>query len=442
MDGPLDSATAMAFTPDGRLLLTERATGNIRVFADGQLQATPWATIAVHSGGLWAEAGLIGIAVDPDFLNNGYVYVYYTAPGGTENSIARLQEQNGVGTNLTVLTQSGDIAGALYHNAGTMTFGHDGHLYVATGDALGAAWAQNTASLRGKILRYEVPNLTVPASNPFGNPVWSYGHRNTFGLAVHPVSGDIYQTENGGSWMDEVNHIVGGGNYGWPIYEGQETTPDPSLVDPLSFYHPTSAPTGCCFYTGEHYPATYKNAWFFTNYNHNELRALWLDPTGNFVVNQTIFDDLPGAGYSVLTGPDGNLWYLTNDTGGYGADELGRYVHQNEAFPSVQISSVSNKTLGASMTICVRGQNGAVAVPWLSLNRFAAPVATPLGNWWVPGDASLETMYINTDDRAYMGLSVPNAPVFLGSSIHCQAMMLDAQQQLTLTNPSELIIRG
>jgi glucose/arabinose dehydrogenase len=442
VDGPLDRATAMAFTPDGRLLITERATGNVRVFQDGQLQAAPWATISVHSGGQWAEAGLLGIAVDPGFVSNGYVYVYYTAPGGSENRIARLRDQGGVGTNLTVLTQAGDIDAALYHNAGSMVFGHDGHLYVATGDALGAAWAQNTGSLRGKILRYEVPNLTVPASNPFGNAVWSYGHRNTFGLTVHPVSGDLYQTENGGSWMDEINHIVGGGNYGWPIYEGQETTPDPTLVDPLAFYHPTSAPTGTCFYTGDHYPALYKNAWFFTNYNANELRVLWLDATGDHVVNQAIFDDLPGKGFDVLTGPDGNLYYLTHDTGDYGADELGPYVHQSEAYPSAQISSVSNKTLGASVTICVRGQNGAVAVPWLSFNRFPTPVSTPLGNWWVPTDAGLQTIYINADNRVYHPIEIPNLPSFLGSSVHCQAIMLDQQQQLSMTNPSELVIRG
>lgn len=433
----------MAFLPDGRLLITERETGNIRLYANGGLQTSPWATVAVHSGGSFAEAGLLGIAVDPGFLSNGFVYVYFTAPGGSENRIARLREVNGAGTAFTVMTPPGAIGAQLYHNAGPMVFGQDGKLFVATGDALGAAYAQFPNDWRGKILRFDLPNFTVPADNPTsGSMVYSMGHRNQFGLAIHPVTGDLYQTENGGQWMDEINHIQPGGNHGWPIVEGQELTPDPTLVDPLAYYQPTSAPTGCCFYSGEHYPALYKNVWFFTNYNQNQLRAVFLDATGSYVVNQALFDQLPGAGYAVTTGPDGNLWYLTNDTGGYGADELGRYVYANEADPSVQVSSVSNKTLGASVTVCVHGPDGSLAVPWFSQTIFPTPVWTPLGNHWVPGDAVMNTMAISTDNRGYMALTVPNLPTFLGSSVHCQAMVLNPAGQLRLTNPSELVIRG
>ena len=201
--GDLDSATAMAFLPDGRLLITERATGNIRLYRNGQVESAPWAHVSVHSGGLYAEAGLIGIAVDPDFLSNGYVYVFYTAPGGSENRIGRLREVGGVGTNLTVLTPPNAIGSQLYHNAGPMVFGQDGKLFVATGDALAAAVAQNPNDWRGKILRFDVPNLTIPGDNPTaGSAVYSIGHRNTFGLAIHPVTGGLYQTENGGAWMD------------------------------------------------------------------------------------------------------------------------------------------------------------------------------------------------------------------------------------------------
>ncbi|MFT4841389.1 MAG: glucose/arabinose dehydrogenase [Planctomycetota bacterium] len=443
VDGPLQSATAMAFLPDGRLLITERESGNIRLFANGQLDPTPWATVAVHNGGPWAEAGLLGIAVDPLFSTNGYVYVFFTAPGGSENQIARLQDVNEQGTGFTVMTPAGSIPAQLYHNAGTMIFGHDGTLFVGTGDALGAAHAQNPTDWRGKILRFAMPNFTVPGNNPTpGSMVYSLGHRNQFGLAIHPVTGDVYQTENGGAWMDEINHILPGGNYGWPIFEGLETTPNPGLMDPLAYYQPTSAPTGCCFYTGEHYPAIYKNAWFFTNYNSNELRAVWLDASGSTVLNQTVFDQLPGSGYAVTTGPDGNLWYLTNDTGGYGADELGRYVHTSEVSPSLQTMSVSNKTIGASVTVCVHAQNGSVAVPWFSQTMFPTPQWTPFGNQWVPVDTLVYPFAINTDNRGYMELTVPNLSTLLGLSFFGQAMVLDAQQQLTLTNPSEQTVRG
>ena len=441
VDGPLEQATAMAFLPDGRLLITERETGNIRQYRDGALDAAPWATVSTFGGG-FAEAGLLGIAVDPAFLSNGYVYVYHTIAGGGENVIARLQEVGGVGTDYTVLTPPGAISSQLYHNAGPLAFGQDGFLYCAVGDALGAANAQNTSNWNGKILRFEVPNLTVPASNLFGNPVFSYGHRNMFGLSVHPVTGDIYITENGGTLMDEVNHVVNGGNYGWPIHEGVEQPQDPSLEDPLAFYQPTTAPTGCCFYAGDHYPGAFKHAWFFADYNEGKIRILWLDAAGSSVVAQDVFDQHPGSGYGLVSGPDGNLWFLTNDAGEFGGDELGRYVHSAESPKSLQMSSVSNKSIGGSLTICIRGQNGEIAVPWMSLTRLQTPLPTVLGNLWVPGDAILQALPIVSDDRVYLGLPVPNAPAFIGTSLHTQGVVLDAQQQLTLTNPSELVLRG
>ena len=443
VDGPLDSATAMAFVPDGRLLITERVTGRVRVFANGVLQPSPWAVIAVNGGGSFAEQGLLGIAVDPAFLVNRYVYLFYTDASGSENRIARLQDQNGVGTNLTVLTPPNAMPSALYHNGGPMVFGHDGLLYVATGDALADVNAQDMSSWLGKVLRFEVPNLTVPAGNPFaGSPIWSLGHRNQFGLTIHPQNSGLYQTENGTALMDEVNRIIAGGNYGWPAHEGTEVPPDPSYRDPLAVYQPTSAPTGTCFYQGEHWPAQYRNGWFVCDYNMNRLRWLTLDASGNTVVAQQIFDTLPGAGYGVLSGPDGNLWMLTNDNGGFGADELGRYVHTGESMPSAQLSSVSNKTLGASVTVCLRGATGDIAVSWLSLSRLTAALPTVFGNLWVPPDAMLSALLLTGDDRAYEALSVPNSPAFLGASLHLQALLVSNTLGLVLSNPSELVIRG
>lgn len=442
VDGPLSSAVAMAFLPDGRLLLAERQTGLIRQFRNGALDPSPWATVPADSGGVYTEAGLVGIAVDPGFLSNRYVYVYYRESSGS-NRIARLQEVGGVGTNLTVLTAAGALGGNLYHNGGAMVFGHDGRLYVAVGDALGAAHAQNPAQWIGKVLRFAVPNLTVPPDNPFpGSPVYSLGHRNHFGLAVHPVTGVLYQTENGGVQMDELNRILPGANYGWPLYEGTEPSPDPAYEDPLAVFQPTIAPTGCCFYQGAHYPATYRNAWFFVDYNENQLHVAWLSANGANLVNQTVFDDLPGTGYAVLSGPDGNLWFLTNDNGGYGADELGRYVHQNEVLPSLQLSSVSNKTIGASMTMCVHAPNGSVAVPWTSLAHLPTPLPTAFGNLWVLADAWLPTMLVAADTRGYLGLPVPNAPSFLGAPLHAQAIVFEPTGIVRLTNPGELVIRG
>lgn len=444
VDGPLASATAMAFLPDGRLLLTERATGHIRVFANGSLQPSPWATVPIHNGGSYAEQGLLGIAVDPGFLGNRYVYVFYTEASGAENRIARLQEVNGVGANLTVLSPNGALESRALHNGGPMVFGMDGCLFVATGDYQDTTRPQNLASWNGKILRFLVPNLTVPQDNPFpGNAVFSYGHRNQFGLAIHPVTGDLFQTENGGALMDEINRIVPGGNYGWPNIEGRELTPNPAYIDPLLYYQPTTAPTGTCFYHGENYPPAYRDAWFWTDWNQNRLRLVTLDPTGQNVVSQTIFDDLPGAGYGAVMGPDGNLWYLTHDSGGYGADELGRYVHSAEPMPSAHLMAVSNRSLGGAVTLGVHAHDGDLVLPWLSLQRYTAPVPTPFGNQWVPADAVMTLLQITADDRVYHGFAVPNDLSFVGLPLSTQAIVLNPTTgAFATTNPSTHVLRG
>ena len=441
----LNDATAMAFAPDGRLFLTEKVTGHIRVFRDGVLQAAPWATIAVTSGVSWSEQGLLGIAIDPDFLVNRFVYVYYTDTDstGTQNRIARLQEVGGVGTNLTVLSANGMLPSQAYHNGGPLLFGRDGTLYVATGDGLGAPNAQNANEWRGKVLRFEVPNLTVPANNPFpGSPIFSLGHRNQFGLALHPVTGDVFQTENGGTLMDEINRIVPGGNYGWPAVEGREVTPNPLYVDPLAWYQPSPAPTGCAFYSGANYPAVWQNVFFFASWNQGRVQAVLFDAAGENVIAQTPFHDQPGAGYAVTMGPDGNLWYLGNQNGGYGANELGRYVHQNEPLPSLHVMATSNRAVGGSMTIGVHGHTGGVAGTFMSLTRLPSPVATPWGNVWILPDVSLPAFLQWGDDRGYLGWSLPNDPTLLDLDVQFQAIELAPTGVLSLTNAVSLVLRG
>ncbi|MFO0846923.1 MAG: PQQ-dependent sugar dehydrogenase, partial [Gemmataceae bacterium] len=416
VDGPLNSGTAMAFLPNGDLLITERETGHIRVWRDGALLASPWATVPANGGGSYAEQGLLGIAVDPDFLHNRYVYVYYTESSGTENRIARLQEVGGFGTGLTNLTLPGALPSQLYHNGGPLVVGQDGCLYVATGDGLSSSNATDMQNWLGKTLRFTLPDLTIPADNPFAsspfpsNAIYSLGHRNQFGLAINPLNGGLYQTENGGALKDEINHIIAGGDYGWPTYEGNEPVQNPAFVDPLAWYQPTTAPTGMCFYTGDHYPAAYHNAWFWMDYNLGRLHQVNLDAAGNTVLSQSIFDTPSGAGYGVATGPDGNLYVLVNDMGGYGADELGRYVHVNEPLPSAQLSAVSNKSLGGTVTACVHAPIGSIVARWLSLTRLATPVPTVFGNLWVPLDAMMSVALVTYDERSFLPLSLPNNP--------------------------------
>lgn len=438
----LDNATAMAFLPDGRLLLTERTTGRIRQFAGGQLDATPWATIAVAAGP-FDERGLLGIAVDPGFSTNGFVYVFYTDPVTPQNRIARLQEVGGVGTNLIVLSPPNAIPSLPYHNSGAMIFGVDGKLYVATGDALNSANAPDPTSWLGKVLRFDVPSLGVPSDNPFpGSPIWSSGHRNHFGFAVHPVTGQLYQTENGAGQMDELNRIVAGGDHGWPTHEGIEAVPDPAFVDPIATYAPTIGPTGTCFYSGSNYPAALRNVWFFTDFNYAYVHALLLDATGDHVVAELLVDDRPGNGIGVAMGPDGNLWFLSNDGFGYGANALGRYLFVGEPAPSVNMMSVSNRTLDASITVCIHGKNGSFSASWLSLSRFNVSLPTPWGDLWVAPDVISPVVLITADERSYQTWNVPFDPSLLGAILQTQGLVLDQSGVLLLTNASDLVVRG
>src|SRR5687768_16146331 len=160
-DGGLARASCMTFLPDGRLLLGERNTGKIRVFAAGQLLPDAWATLpTLTSPG--TEQGLLGIAADPGFLQNRFVYVYASSPDGVENRIFRLKDANGTGIDATLLTAPGQIPGFGIHNGGRMCFGLDGRLYVGTGDAGRPLLAQDPASQAGKMLRFTVPDLGVP----------------------------------------------------------------------------------------------------------------------------------------------------------------------------------------------------------------------------------------------------------------------------------------
>lgn len=443
-DGVLNTASSMAFAPDGRLFVAERTTGNIRIFSGGALQAAVWATVPVLNSSA-SEQGLLGIAIDPGFLQNGFVYVYYTTPDALQNRIGRLQEVGGVGVNFTVLTPANAIptGGASIHNGGRLVFGADGMLYAGTGDRSVSSLAQQTTNWNGKVLRFEPPNLTIPANNPFaGSPIWSYGHRNQFGLTVHPVTGDVFQTENGQNTTDEVNRIVRGGNYGWPTYEGPEPVPDPNTVDPLATWSPTPDPTGTCFYSGTNYPANYTNAWFFVEYTAGLVRKLDLNATATQVVSQQVFDDLPGRAFDIQMGPDGNLWVLSNDGAVRGGDEIGRYVHLNEAQPSINIMSVSNKAIGGSVTIGCHGRNGDLFLPFASVVELQPPVPTPFGVQLVPVDIPLGVVFVGADDRAYLGLALGNNPALIGSRLFVQAARVDTTTlQIQATNHDGIILK-
>ncbi len=194
----LTTIWAIDFAPDGRIFLTERS-GRVRTVRDGVLDPQPWITLDVVEV---AESGLLGLALDPEFAQNGYVYVAYTyatGDGGMQNRLVRLREDPATGRGVFDAVLLDDVSGARVHDGARVKFGPDGKLYWTMGEAGNQPLAQDLESWNGKILRLNSDG-SIPDDNPIpGSPVYSYGHRNPQGLAWQPGTGRLYSIEHGPS---------------------------------------------------------------------------------------------------------------------------------------------------------------------------------------------------------------------------------------------------
>jgi glucose/arabinose dehydrogenase len=200
--------------PDGQVLYGRRDAFEI-VRLDPATGAKTVAGRIPDVAGTDGEGGVLGLAVAGDFAADPWLYVMHTSP--TDNRVVRVRYTGGVLTGTPQVLLTG-IPRNKYHNGGRLRFGPDGKLYISTGDGQNGEWAQDLANLAGKVLRID-PDGTIPSDNPFGTPVWSYGHRNPQGLAFDS-QGRLWEQEFGNNVMDETNLIVRGGNYGWPRCEG------------------------------------------------------------------------------------------------------------------------------------------------------------------------------------------------------------------------------
>jgi glucose/arabinose dehydrogenase len=313
----LEIPWSIAWAPDGTVFFTERS-GHLRVIQSGELLAE--AIFSLDVGGV--EGGLLGVALDPNYNENHFIYLYYTYNDflSTQNKVVRYVVSDLTLSEDVVLIDG--IPGGPFHDGGRIEFGPDGKLYITTGDAGNAGLAQDKNSVAGKILRINSDG-SIPEDNPFSNsPIYSYGHRNPQGFDWDQ-SGNLVATEHGptgwrGVAHDEINLIVPGGNYGWPDIIGEETKD--GLISPiLQTGDDTWAPSGAEFYDGDKIPQ-WVGKYFVATLRGNHLHMIEFDLEKNNVISdQKLFTGEFGRLRDVKTGPDGYLYVLTSNQDGRGS---------------------------------------------------------------------------------------------------------------------------
>ena len=334
--GPVDVTTvasglhnpwAVAFLPDGRYLVTERA-GTMRIIqADGTLGAPLSGVPKVHAVG---QGGLLDVVLDPDFPANRTIYFSYASPGqdGAHTAIASARLEPGTLANVRVLFRQTPGYDGGHHFGSRIVIDRDGFLYATVGDRGDHRdRAQQLDKTYGKVIRI-ARDGSIPKDNPFvgrkdANPaVWSYGHRNPQGLAIDPATGELYAHEHGPRGGDEVNLIRKGANYGWPVitygreYYGPkigEGTAKAGMEQPLHYWDPSIAPSGMAFLSkdaaGPWKGQLFVGALKFTLVARLELRG------GKVVHEEHLLADQGDRVRDVREGPDGALYVLTESRG-------------------------------------------------------------------------------------------------------------------------------
>jgi glucose/arabinose dehydrogenase len=288
------------FLPDGSGVVTERTSGQVlRVASDGTTSTLGTLTAAVPQG----EAGLLGVAVSPDFEDDRTLFFYLTS--GSDNRVVSAElDGSSLGTPTVVLD---GIPAGFIHDGGRIAFGPDGYLYVTTGETGDPGLAQDPDSLAGKILRITPDGDPAPGNPDPDSPVWSLGHRNVQGLAWDD-QGRLWASEFGDSTWDELNLIEKGGNYGWPEVEGSGGAPDyvdPQLVWPVE----EASPSGLAYVDGRLWMAALRG------------RGLWridVSADGRASHPTAWFTEDYGRLRTVVRAPDGRLWVTTSNRDGRG----------------------------------------------------------------------------------------------------------------------------
>lgn len=322
----LDHPWSIAFLPDGGILITERA-GRLRLFRNGALSPKPVAGVpaVVDSG----QGGLFDVTLHPEFARNGLLYLSYAArgDGGVHTRVTRFRFDRGA----LALTEAKPIFNAMptasggRHFGGRMVFDRAGYIYITVGERGDMARAQRLDDHSGSVIRLR-DDGSVPPDNPFvgrggARPeIYSYGHRNPQGMALHPRTGAVWTHEHGARGGDEINIIRPGRNYGWPVithgidYDGSPIgvgKSAPGMEQPLYFWVPSIAPSGMAFYTGGKFPR-WRNSLFVGALAGQALVRLELDHD-KVVREERLLEDMVGRVRDVRDGPDGYLYFTTDD---------------------------------------------------------------------------------------------------------------------------------
>ena len=322
---------ALAFLPEGRMLVTERP-GRIRIVSpQGQLSPAVKGVPEVMAIG---QGGLLDVITDKNYAQNTTIYFCYSerSGSGARTAIARGKLIDGTAPRLddmkVIFRQDGPLSSGNHHGC-RIVQAPDSNLFVTLGEHYsGRDQAQSLDNHLGKLIRI-APDGSVPKDNPFvgrdgARPeIWSYGHRNQQGLAINPATGDLWETEHGPRGGDEVNIIGKGKNYGWPVigygidYSGakiHETTSKPGMEQPVKYWVPSIAPSGMTFYTGDLFPR-WRGSLFTGALAGQMLVRLQLN--GNTVTSEErILQNLNERIRDVRQGPDGALWLLTDSSAG------------------------------------------------------------------------------------------------------------------------------
>lgn len=324
---PAQFPVGLAFTPDGRLFYNEKITGNVRVISkDGDLQLEPVVTLPTNA---LQERGMLGIAVDPNFEENNYLYVVHTLEGTMRDFPANRLVRFTVDEN----NQAGEIEelfrlpienGLLLHNGGNVHFDENGYLFLSIGDYGEAINAQDTSTPQGGIHRFAIADdgtLIPVETNPYGadNSLYAIGLRNAFDFTFDPISGNLFVTESGPNCDDEVNLVLAGFNYGWgEDYEcvGRDPISGISLyASPMLTFTPPIAPTGIVVYDHEAIPEWQGNL-FVCDWNTGTLRRVVLDETRSRPAE--VYEIELGSTscrIDITVGLDGALYFGTVDAG-------------------------------------------------------------------------------------------------------------------------------